>query len=101
MESSKVWHLGFHPHQHPLSLIVAFCRKQHAARELDSDQLPSGECEIPTGTGSGITKDGRIRSLKIKTEYPRVIKNFWVPMQSPGPEQISLGPGKGKPPGSY
>ncbi|KAG5411003.1 hypothetical protein IGI04_007322 [Brassica rapa subsp. trilocularis] len=32
---------------HPLSLIVAFCRKQHAARELDSDQLPNGRMRYP------------------------------------------------------
>ena len=59
------------------------------------------ECEIPIGTDSGLTEDGRIRSLKIQIKYPWVIKNFRVPMQSPGPEQISSGPGKGKPPGSY
>ncbi|KAF3556698.1 hypothetical protein F2Q69_00013461 [Brassica cretica] len=34
VESSKVWHLGFHPHH-------------HAARELDSDQLPSGRMRHP------------------------------------------------------
>ncbi|KAF3600894.1 hypothetical protein F2Q69_00035616 [Brassica cretica] len=53
VESSKAWHLGFHPHQHPLSLIVAFCRKQHAARELDSDQLLSGRMRYPNRQGSG------------------------------------------------
>ncbi|KAF3557225.1 hypothetical protein F2Q69_00013518 [Brassica cretica] len=29
--------------------------KQHAARELDSDQLPRGRIRYPTGTGSGLT----------------------------------------------
>uniref|UniRef100_A0A0D3BVB1 Retrotransposon gag domain-containing protein n=1 Tax=Brassica oleracea var. oleracea TaxID=109376 RepID=A0A0D3BVB1_BRAOL len=47
VECSKVWHLGFHTHQHPLSLIVAFSRKHHAARELDSDQLTSGRMRYP------------------------------------------------------
>ncbi|KAF3577035.1 hypothetical protein DY000_02030675 [Brassica cretica] len=30
-----------------ISLIVAFCRKQHAARQLDIDQLPSGRMRNP------------------------------------------------------
>ncbi|KAF3535647.1 hypothetical protein F2Q69_00023590 [Brassica cretica] len=47
VESSKAWHLGFHPHQHLLNLIVAFCKKQHAARELDSDLLPNGRMRYP------------------------------------------------------
>ncbi|WZZ70552.1 hypothetical protein YC2023_081922 [Brassica napus] len=46
----------------------------------------------------------RTPSLKITSrlldQNPRVIKNLWIPMESPGPEKIS-GPRKGKPPGSY
>ncbi|KAF3554228.1 hypothetical protein F2Q69_00014506 [Brassica cretica] len=49
---------------------------------------------------------GFLRSSGLKITFglldqnPRVIKNLRVPMQSPGPEKI-LGPGKGKPTGSY
>ncbi|KAF3585418.1 hypothetical protein F2Q69_00030212 [Brassica cretica] len=57
--------------------------------------------------GPGKTKYSRFLrtpGLKITSglldQNPQVIKNIWVPKQSPGPEKIS-GPGKGKPPGSY
>ncbi|KAF2538744.1 hypothetical protein F2Q68_00021780 [Brassica cretica] len=55
VESSKAWHLGFHPYQHPLSLIVASSRSsmQHGNSIVAS--FRAAECEIPIGTGSGLT----------------------------------------------
>ncbi|KAF3577344.1 hypothetical protein DY000_02033073 [Brassica cretica] len=55
VESSKAWHLGFHPYHHPLSLIVASCRSSMQHGNSIVANFRATECEIPTGTGSGLT----------------------------------------------
>ncbi|KAG5406060.1 hypothetical protein IGI04_012179, partial [Brassica rapa subsp. trilocularis] len=68
----KSGYLGFHPHQHPLSLIVAFYKKQHAARKLDSDQLPSGRMRYLNRKNSGLRQASGPRTYW----FPKNISGF-------------------------
>ena len=79
MESRKALHSGFHPHQHPLSLIVAFCRKQHAARELDSDQLMSGRMPNPNRPVVASPRMAEYGPLKLKLNTPGLLRTFGSP----------------------
>ncbi|KAF2551878.1 hypothetical protein F2Q68_00033612 [Brassica cretica] len=83
---------------------------QHAgANELDLVQETSDPGQPLTISGMTTQKKKRVPveasprmaaygPFKIQTGCPRVIENFRVPMKSPGLEQVSSGPGKGKPP---
>ncbi|KAF3575727.1 hypothetical protein DY000_02031089 [Brassica cretica] len=55
-ESSKVWHLGFHPHQQTSKMSDSgFCRSNMQHRNSIVTSFRGVECEVRTGTGSSLT----------------------------------------------